>query len=125
MIGLIKKMIIKLLSSSVSLASVAKVSDHANSNCISFSNQPSMIRPTLIDLNPDENNQGLHYYPFLFKVDRCNGSCNTLDDLSSKIYVPNKAEDVNLNFLNIIAGINELTALTKHILCDCKCKFDV
>ena len=29
--------------------------------CISLNNQPSMARPTLIDLNPDECNQGSHY----------------------------------------------------------------
>ena len=32
----------------------------------------------------------------MVSLDRCNGSCNTRDDLSSIIYVPNKAEDVNL-----------------------------
>ena len=31
-----------------------------------------MTRPTLIDLNPDENNQGLHYYPFMVNLDKCN-----------------------------------------------------
>ena len=41
-----------------------------------------MTRPTLIDLNPDEYNHGLYYDPFMFNLDRCNGSCNTLDDLS-------------------------------------------
>ena len=37
-----------------------------------------MTRPTLIDLNLDEYDQRLHYYPFMFNIDRCNGSCNTL-----------------------------------------------
>ena len=31
-----------------------------------------MTRPTLIDLNPDENNQGLRYYPFMVNLDKCN-----------------------------------------------------
>ena len=43
-----------------------------------------MTRPTFIDLNPDECNQVLCYYPFMVNLDRCNGSCNTLDDLCSK-----------------------------------------
>ena len=55
---------------------MANVSDHAK--CISLSNQPCMTRPTLIDLNLDEYDQRLHYYPFMFNIDRCNGSCNTL-----------------------------------------------
>ena len=54
---------------------------------------------------------------------RYNGSCNTFDDLPSRICVPNKTEDVNLNELNT-TGINESKTLTKHFLCSCGCKFD-
>ena len=43
-----------------------------------------MARSTLIDLNPDENNQGLLYCSFMVNLYRCNGSCYTLDDLSSR-----------------------------------------
>ena len=39
-----------------------------------------------------------HYYPFAVKLDRCFGSCNTLNDLSHKVYVPNKTEDLNVHF---------------------------
>ena len=41
-------------------------------------------------------------------LDRCNGSNNTSDDLSGKIYVPNKTEKVNINVFSMIARINEL-----------------
>ena len=33
-------------------------------------------------------------------------------------------EDLNLSVFNMITGINESKALTKHISCECKCKFD-
>ena len=33
-----------------------------------------------------------------------------------------KIED--LSVFNMITGINELKTLTKHISCECKCKFD-
>ena len=49
-----------------------------------------MTRTTLIDFNPDENSQGLRYYPFMVNLDRCTESCNTLDDPSGRICVPNK-----------------------------------
>ena len=42
-------------------------------------------------------------------LDRCVGSCNTLNDLSHKVCVPNKAEDLNVSVFNMITGINELT----------------
>ena len=36
-----------------------------------------MIRPALIDLNAVEFN----YYPFMISVNKCNGSCNAVDNL--------------------------------------------
>ena len=70
-----------------------------------------MIRPTLINLHPNEYSQESHYYPFAVKLERCIGSYNTLHDLSNKVCVPNKTEDLNLGVLNVITGINEL----KHV----------
>ena len=34
-----------------------------------------------------------------------------------------KAEDLNLNIFHMITGINERKTLTKHVSCNCKCKF--
>ena len=66
-----------------------------------------MNQPTLINLHPNEYSQELHYYPFAVKLDRCVGSCNTPNDLSNKLLVPNKTEDLNLRVFNVITGINE------------------
>ena len=52
-----------------------------------------MIQPTLINLHPNEYSEEVHYYPFVAKLDRCIGSCNTVNDLSSKACAPNKTED--------------------------------
>ena len=61
----------------------------------------------------------------MFKLDRCISSCNTLiNDLSNKLCVPNKTEDLNIHAFNMITGINEPKILTKHISCKFKCKFD-
>ena len=60
----------------------------------------------------------------MVKLERCVGSCNALNDLSNKVCVPNKTEDLNLSMFNMITGINESKTLTKHIPCECKCKFD-
>ena len=37
--------------------------------------------------------------------------------------VPNATEDLNLSVFNMITGIHESKALTKHIQCECKCIF--
>ena len=51
-------------------------------------------------------------------------SCNTLNDLPNRVGVPNKTEDLNLHVFNMIAGINELKTLTKHISFECEYNFD-
>ena len=43
------------------------------------------------------------------------GSYNTLNDLSNKVCVPNKREDLNLSVFNMTIGINQSQILTKHI----------
>ena len=112
---LIKKIFIMLLSS------IVNASNHTK--CVSLSNQKCMIQPTLINLYPNEYSQEFHYYPFAVKLNRCVGSCNTLNDLSNKVCIPNKTEDSNLSVFNMITGINESKTLTKDISCECKYKF--
>ena len=79
-----------------------------------------MIRPTFIDLNPIR----LNYYPFMISLDKCNGSCNAVDDLSTNIYIPSKTKDINVKVFNMITRIIEAKTLVKHILYDFKCKLD-
>ena len=116
MFGIIKKMFIVLL------ASIVNASNHTK--CMSLNNQKCIIQRTLIHLHPKEYSQDFHYYPFAVKLDRCVGSCNTLNDLYNKACIPNKTEDLNLSMLNMITGINESKTLTKHISFKCKCRFD-
>ena len=91
---------------------------------MSLSNQKCEIQPTLINLHPNEYSQELRYSPFAVKLDKCVGSCNTLNDSSNKVCVPNKTEDLNIHVFNTITRKNESNILTKDISCECKCKFD-
>ena len=84
-------------------------------------NQKCTIQTNLFHLRLNEDNQEFHYYPFAVKLDRCAGSCNTLNGLSNKVCVPNKIEDLNLSLFNMITGINQLNILTNHISCKYKC----
>ena len=116
MFRLIKKIFIGLLT--------GLVNGYNHTNCVSLSNQKCMTQSILINLHPNECSQEFHYYPFAVKLDRCVGSCNTLNDLSNKVYIPNKAKDLNLSVFNMITGIKKSKTLTKHISCECKCRFD-
>ena len=59
----------------------------------------------------------------MVKLDRCVGSCNTLNDLSNKVGVPSKTEDLNLTMFKMITGTNESKRLSRHVSWECKCKF--
>ena len=83
--------------------------DHTK--CTSLNNQSWTTQPlTLINLQPSEYTQGFCYYPLAVNLDRCTGSY-TLNDLSNRVCVSNKTEDLNLNVFNMITGINELKTL--------------
>ena len=79
--------------------------DIQNVNCMSLSNEQS-LRPIIIDLNPGKP----LYYQFVVILDRCDGICNTLHDLSHRFHVLNKC--------NRIIGINGSWLLAKHISYD-------
>ena len=106
----------------VLLTSIVNTSKHTK--WVSLCNQKCMPQPTLINLHPNKYSHEFYYYPFVVKLDRSVGSCNTLNDLPNKVCVPNKTEDLNLSVFNMITGINESETLTKDISCKCKCKFD-
>ena len=80
---LIGQAFIVVLSFSGSLASATLFFDRTR--CIYLNNELCLAGPTLINLNSNE----LHYYPFMVSLGTCNGSRNTLDDLLSRIFVPN------------------------------------
>ena len=62
-----------------------------------------MARPTLTDSNSAE----LRNYPFMVSFDKCNGSCNNLDNPSRRFCLLNKTKNVHLKVFNIIIEINE------------------
>ena len=99
MFGFIKKMFMGLLTS------IVNAFDHTK--CVSLNNQQFMAQSALINLNCNEYTRGLRYYPFAVNLDRCVRSCNTLNDLSNEVCVPNKTGDLNLSIFKLITEINE------------------
>ena len=104
MFGLIKKIFIGLLTGLVSGSNHTK--------CMSLSSQKCMTQSSLINVHPNEYSKEFHYYPFAAKFDRC----VVMNDLSNKVCVQNKTEELNLSTFNMITGINESKTLTKHVM---------
>ena len=70
------------------LTGIVNGSNHAK--CVFLSNQQCMTWNTFINLHHNEYSQGLIYYPSAVNLDRCVGSCNTLNVLSNKLSVQSK-----------------------------------
>ena len=101
---------IVLLSFSESLA-------RDRTKCLFLNDEPCMVRPVLIDMNPVE----LNYYPFMINLYKCTGSCNVV---SPKICVPKETKDINVKAFNVITNKDEAKTMAKHISCDSKSKFN-
>ena len=82
------------------LIGLFNVSNHTKH--VSLSNQKCTI--TTLD---NSHSHGLPSYSFAINFDRCVGSCSTLKDLSNRVCIPSKTEDLNLNVFNMIKGLNE------------------
>ena len=68
-----------------------------------------------INLHPIKYSEELHYYPFAFKLEKCVGSCNTLNDLSNEVCNPSKTEDLHIYVFDIITEKSESKILIKDI----------
>ena len=111
MFQLIKKLFIGILP--------GLVSGSNHTICVSLSSWKCKIEPTLINLHPNEYSREFDCCPFAVKSGWSVGSCNTVNDLSNKVCVPNKTEGLNRSVFGMITGMNEMKTLTKHISCDC------
>ena len=60
--------------------------------CLFLNDEPCMVRPTIIDMNPNE----LRYYLFMISLNKCTGSC------VPKTCVPKELKDVNVKAFNRI-----------------------
>ena len=102
MFWLIKQVFIALLSFSGCL----------ETKFVSLNNESFMTKPTLIVLNLIK----LNYYTFMISLDKLNGSCNVLDGLFTKICVPSKTNDINVEIFKTISRINEVKPLATYFI---------
>ena len=64
--------------------------------CVSVVNQKCMPRPNILDVN--EGVGEALFYPYNVQVNKCSGSCNTLDNAMAKLCVPGIVKRVNMQF---------------------------
>ena len=83
-----------LINLAISLFSILKVNAL---ECVSVINQKCMPRPKILNLN--EGIGEALFYPYNVLVNKCSGSCDTLDNPMSKICVPKIITNVNMKVI--------------------------
>ena len=90
--------------------------------CLSVINQKCMARPKILDVN--EGVVEALFYPYNVLVNKCSGSCNTLDDPMAKLCVPNIIKRVNMKVYNFLMRLNETRNVLWHESCKCVCRLN-
>ena len=93
-----------------------------SSECISINNQECKIRSEIINVNTNEP----IVYPYSIAINKCKGSCNTINDPYAKFCVPDTIKNINVKAF--LSRTNE----KRHIewngdkwnedKCRCECK---
>ena len=105
-----------LINLAVSLFNVLKTNAL---ECLSVINQEYKPRPKILDVN--EGIGEALFYPYNALVNKCSGSCNTLDDPMARICVPNIIKNVNIKVYNFLMRFNETRNVLWHESCKCVC----
>ena len=81
-------------------------------------NQECKIRPKIININTNEP----LFYPYSIKLNKCKGSCNTINDPDAKICGPYNIKNTNVKVFNLVKL--ETRNIKWHKTCKCRCKLD-
>ena len=107
----------KIISLLISLFGIIKTKAL---ECVSVVNQKCMPRTKILDVN--EGIGEALFYSYKVLVNKCSGSCNTLDNPMSKICVPKIIKNVNMQIYNFLMRLNETRNVLWHESCKCVCK---
>ena len=96
-----------IINLAIILFSVLKVN---TLDCLSLINRECMPRPKILNVN--EGIGEALFYPYNVLVNKCSGSCDTLDNPMSEICAPKIIKNVNMKFYNFLMRLNE----TRNVL---------
>ena len=90
--------------------------------CVSVVNQKCMSRPKILNVN--EGIGEALFYPYNVLVNKCSGSCDTLDNPMPKICVPKIIKNVNMKVYSFLMRWNETRNVLWHESCKCVCRLN-
>ena len=90
--------------------------------CVSVVNQKWMPRPKILDVNECVGEE--LFYPNNVLVNKCSGSCDTINNPMAKLCVPGIIKGVNMQVYNFLMMLNETRSVLWHESCKCVCKLN-
>ena len=90
--------------------------------CVSIINRKCMSRPKILDVN--ESVSEALFYPYNVLVNKCSGSCDTINNPMVKLCVPGIVKRVNMQVYNFLMNLNEIRSVLWHESCKCVCKLN-
>ena len=106
-----------LIGLTISLFSIVKT---RALECVSVINRKCMPRPKILDVN--ECVGEALFYPYNVLVNKCSGSCDTINNPMAKLCVPGIVKRVNMQVHNFLIRLNETRSVLWHESCKCVCK---
>ena len=108
-----------LINLTISLCSIIKTK---SLECVSLINIKCMPRPKILDVN--EGVGEALFYPYNVLVNKCSGSCDTINNPMAKLCVPNIIKRINMKVYNFLMRLNETRNVSWHESCKCVCKLN-
>ena len=96
-----------LIGLTISLFSIIKT---RALECVSIINRKCMPRPKILDVN--EGVGEALFYPYNVLVNKCSGSCDTINNPMAKLCVPDIIKRVNMQVYNFLMMLYE----TRNVL---------
>ena len=108
-----------LINLAISLFSVLKVN---TLECLSLINRKCIPRPKILNVN--EGIEEALFYLYNVLVNKCSGSCDTLDNPMSKLCVPKIIKNVNMKVYNFLMRLNGTRNVLWHESCKDVCRLN-
>ena len=85
---------------------------------VSVINKKCMSRSKILDVN--EGVGEALFYPYNVLVNKCSGSCDTINNPMAKLCIPGIVKRVNMQVYNFLMRLNETRSVCKRCKCVCK-----
>ena len=89
-------------------------------DCASMNYQECKIRSEIVNVHINE----LMFYPYSIAINKCKGSCNTINDSCAKLCVSDIIKNINITVFNLMSKTNETSHIEWHKTCKCNCRLD-